>query len=82
MAVEDLLVDGVDALLLAGFAGCLDPSIGAGEAVVAGAALRDEGTSYHYLDRADEYVRPTPALTGAVAAGLHERDLDVRRGTT
>jgi len=59
MAMEELIAAGAKAFIGSGLAGGLQPDCGPGSAVVATAAIRDEGTSRHYADqsvdaRADE----------------------------
>jgi uridine phosphorylase len=44
-------------------------------------ALRDEGTSHHYL-RASEYAEADPALIGIIAEALSRVEEPVERGTT
>jgi uridine phosphorylase len=45
-------------------------------------ALRDEGTSYHYLPPARDYAEADAALVAAVAAALVQSDIPVERGGT
>jgi uridine phosphorylase len=47
--IEELHYLGLQQFVLVGAAGVLDASIARGDAVVVEKALRDEGTSYHYL---------------------------------
>jgi uridine phosphorylase len=70
--MDELVVDGVEAFLSIGFAGCLDDGVEMGEFVVCDSAVRDEGTSYHYA--ADEtYAYPTDALVDEITRLLAER---------
>lgn len=51
--VEEMAVWGVTNFLLLGMAGGLQPSLRAGDVVLAETAVRDEGTSHHYLPPSD-----------------------------
>jgi uridine phosphorylase len=55
--------------------------LGVGHIVVPTAAVRDEGTSYHYLPPARE-VAPTPRALDAIEAVLRENNHDYVRGKT
>lgn len=62
MVLEQLFAQGVERAVLVGYAGSLDPEIEMGDVIVADRALRDEGTSHHYLEpgrwvAADEGLR-------------------------
>lgn len=52
--VEDLIQFGMEKLVLFGTCGVLDREIEATSIIIPTAALRDEGTSYHYLPASDE----------------------------
>jgi uridine phosphorylase len=45
-------------------------------------ALRDEGTSYHYLPADRDYAEADPALVSAVAPALAQSAIPVERGAT
>ncbi len=45
-------------------------------------ALRDEGTSYHYLPADRDYAEADPALVAAVAPALAQSDIPVERGAS
>lgn len=45
-------------------------------------ALRDEGTSYHYLDADRDYAEADPALVAMVAPALAQSDKPVERGAS
>ena len=47
--LEELIARGGREFVVCGGAGVLDPDIGSGDIIVPTSALRDEGTSYHYL---------------------------------
>lgn len=52
--LEDIFALGADKLVLFGTCGVLDQDIEATSIIIPTAALRDEGTSYHYLPASDE----------------------------
>ncbi len=52
--IEDLIQFGMEKLVLFGTCGVLDRDIEATSIIIPIAALRDEGTSYHYLPASDE----------------------------
>ena len=52
--LEDLIQFGMEKLVLFGTCGVLDRDIEATSIIIPTAALRDEGTSYHYLPASDE----------------------------
>lgn len=62
--MEWLYALGVRRFIVTGYAGGLHEYQGAGDLVLCTRALRDEGTSHHYLPPED-YVEPDQNLTGA-----------------
>ncbi|MGP5086928.1 nucleoside phosphorylase [Brachybacterium tyrofermentans] len=80
MLMEDLGAQGVRDFVIIGAAGGLQSTQAAGDVVLCDQALRDEGTSHHYLPPG-RWARPAQALTNE----LHDqiRDvLDLSRGPT
>jgi uridine phosphorylase len=67
--LEWLAAMGASTFIAAGYAGGLHERQRAGDLVVCSSALRDEGTSYHYLPPAD-YSSPDPDLTAALQEAL------------
>ena len=66
--IEDLIQFGMEKLVLFGTCGVLDRDIEATSIIIPTAALRDEGTSYHYLPASDEVevnkkTLPLPSLS-------------------
>lgn len=51
---EEVLAMGMERLVLFGTCGCLDKNISDCSVIVPSYALRDEGTSYHYMPQSDE----------------------------
>jgi uridine phosphorylase len=77
--VEELAVTGARRFVAIGYAGAVRADLPAGSYVLCTRALRDEGTSYHYV-RPSRWAHPSPGLTRTVGAGLTERDVPFRRG--
>jgi uridine phosphorylase len=79
--LEEAIGLGGRAVVVCGGAGALVPELVLGHAVVPTAALRDEGTSYHYLPPS-RLVAADPAGVAAVQAALAARELPYVSGTT
>ncbi len=77
--LEELISVGVSRFVACGGCGVLDPEIALGHPVVLTAAVRDEGTSYHYLPPRRE-VASSPAVTTALARVLERRGVPFRYG--
>ncbi|KZN23935.1 purine phosphorylase [Haladaptatus sp. R4] len=72
MLMDELIADGVGKFFSVGFAGCLDETIEMGEFIVCDEAIRDEGTSHHYVESA-KYAHASDLLTEATIELLRER---------
>lgn len=79
--LEELIAHGGRAFVAAGGAGVLVPDLALGHVVVPTAAIRDEGTSYHYLPAARE-VEPTADALAAIIATLEARGVPHVAGKT
>jgi uridine phosphorylase len=79
--LEELIARGVKAFVACGGAGVLVPEVAMGHVIVPTAAVRDEGTSYHYLP-ASRTVGPTPEAVDAIVAVLERHDIPHVQGTT
>ena len=77
--VEELAVRGVRSFIACGGCGVLRPEIAAGHPVVLTSAVRDEGTSYHYLPPGRE-VQPGPLATAALEAACQQVGIEYRLG--
>jgi uridine phosphorylase len=73
MAIEPLIAAGVKRFIVIGSAGALQ-DYKFGDIAVCEKALRDEGTSYHYLPESD-YVDPSDILTIAIQQELLARNI-------
>lgn len=81
MMLERLIALGCRKFIVCGGAGVLDSSIPVGRLIVPSAAIRDEGTSYHYLPPARE-VAPDPRALRAIEATLRARRIEYLVGKT
>jgi uridine phosphorylase len=80
IVVEDLIVMGAREFLILGTAGGLaKPS--AGEIVLCSKALRDDGTSHHYLPDS-KFVLPEEGFTESLGAAMKEAGVNFRTGPT
>ena len=78
---DELIALGCRAFIACGGAGVLDQRLVVGHVVVPDAAVRDEGTSYHYLPPARE-VAPSPAALAAIEATLQRHNVPYVVGKT
>lgn len=81
MVMEELLADGVDTVLTVGKAGSLTDDIDVGEFVVTDRAIRDEGTSHHYLE-SEADARATDRVVDALTSHLAAADESYHVGPT
>jgi uridine phosphorylase len=80
-SLEELIVLGGRRFTAVGGAGVLVPDLVLGHAVVVSSALRDEGTSFHYLP-AGRVVEADPGGVEALVAALHAADVAHTVGRT
>ncbi|GAA4659334.1 nucleoside phosphorylase [Kineococcus glutinatus] len=78
---EEAIATGCRTFVACGGAGAVVPGLALGHVVVPDAAVRDEGTSYHYLPASRE-VSADPAVTAVLRAVLDERAVPHAVGTT
>jgi uridine phosphorylase len=79
--LEEVIALGGRVFVACGGAGALDRDLALGHLIVPTSAVRDEGTSYHYLPPGQE-ARPTPSALAAVEQTLQERGVPYRRAAT
>lgn len=79
LVAEQLSVSGAQVILGLTSAGRVSPTLPLPSLVIADSALRDEGTSYHYLAAADVVAAPSE-LADALYRGLQGLSLPVARG--
>ncbi len=78
---EENIARGVRDCVACGGAGVLDKSIPSGHVIVPVSAIRDEGTSYHYLPPARE-VEADPAVVAAIERVLAKHRVPYDKGKT
>lgn len=71
---EQMIAWGTKRLAILSLAGALQPDLEPGDIVVGDRAIRDEGTSYHYLPPAEQ-VQAGPTLAASIAHALSKRNL-------
>ncbi len=79
--LEELVARGCRSFVACGGAGVLVPGVALGHVVVPTSAVRDEGTSYHYLP-AGEPARPSRQAVDAILATLAEHHVPYVEGPT
>ena len=76
---ESLIAAGVKRIMNIGIAGTLQKHINIGDIVVCDKAIRDEGTSYHYLPP-DTYAYPHSGLTNLITETLDKNGTEYFTG--
>jgi uridine phosphorylase len=79
--LEELIALGARRLIVAGGAGCLVPELALGHVVVPTSAVRDEGTSHHYLPPG-RVVEPAADVVAAITRILRRHDVPFVEGRT
>jgi uridine phosphorylase len=79
--LEELIAIGCRAFVACGGAGVLVPELALGHAIVPDRAIRDEGTSYHYLPPGRS-VAPTTQAVEAIVETLRAHDVPYVTGAT
>jgi uridine phosphorylase len=78
---EELAVMGIKKMILMTWGGTLQPNLSPGDIVVCERAVRDDGTSHHYLPPG-RTVDADAALTRDLVAAIQERGAHCTSGTT
>jgi uridine phosphorylase len=78
---EELVALGAKRLALMTWGGALQPDLKAGDIVVCDRALRDDGTSHHYLPSA-KYIPASPELVDRLALAIRAKGADCTIGAT
>lgn len=79
--LEEIIAMGCRKFIVVGGAGGLKPGLRKGALIVPTAALRDEGTSYHYLPPS-RFVRAHPRAVRAIEATLSTNRIPYIKGKT
>ncbi len=78
---EEFVAMGVKCMILMTWGGLLQPGLKPGDIIVIERAIRDEGTSYHYLPPA-KYVDANKELADELMDAIRRRSGQCSRGTT
>ncbi len=79
--LEEFAAWGVKQFVWLGVAGGLQPALQSGDLVLVETAVRDEGTSHHYLP-SDQPVAASPKLFAMVETAVHQTNLPLKKGAT
>ena len=79
--MEELIAIGCRTFIACGSAGVLDPALAPGTVVVPSGAVRDEGTSYHYV-KPDRVISADPIVVSRIESVLARRGIQYRVGKT
>ena len=79
--LEELIAFGIDKFISIGLAGTLQKDQKAGDIVVCDRAIRDEGTSYHYL-APTKYSCASPEITEKIKGVLDKQGINYFTGTS
>lgn len=80
-AMEEAIVCGGKEFLILGAAGALNQKLSTSDIVLCTKAIRDEGTSHHYL-KTSKYVLPDAGLTSKLEIALRKKGVKFYKGTT
>jgi uridine phosphorylase len=79
VVMEDLVACGVTRFVGVGTLGAIQPAIQPGDLIIPSAAVRDEGTSYHYLSK-NEQARPAKRVLKALVDSCKETSVTYHVG--
>jgi uridine phosphorylase len=79
--LEELIARGCRAFVACGGAGVLVPDVALGHVIIPTTAVRDEGTSYHYM-AASRTVAPSPAALTAIRETVRRHHVPFVEGAT
>lgn len=78
---EEIIAMGVEKLILVGCCGCLKKDMEDYSIIIPTSALRDEGTSYHYLPESDE-IEIDKQCVNIIEAVMKENNINYHKGKT
>ncbi|MEO6941998.1 MAG: nucleoside phosphorylase [Terrimesophilobacter sp.] len=81
IAMEELIAIGADTFIRVGTSGAIQPGTPDGQLAIVTAAIRDEGTSSHYLPMEFPAIA-TPQLVDAIAKGARRHQISYRLGVS
>jgi len=81
MTLEELAAYGIKKFVNIGAAGGLQQNMNIGDIVICDRAIRDEGTSHHYLP-VEKYAFPCPELTENLCTAFQRKGIQYSKGTS
>jgi uridine phosphorylase len=81
ITLEELIAAGFGRIVNLGSAGALQAQMKIGDLIVCEAAIRDEGTSHHYLPDA-KFAYPCPTLTSELCAAIERAGIPFQKGVS
>jgi len=81
IVMEELIAIGVTKILSVGLAGSLQKDLGVKSIIICDKAIRDEGTSYHYL-KPSKYAHPSKSLISDIKKKMGEMRIEYIHGPT
>ncbi len=81
MTFEELAAFGIKRFVNLGTAGGLQQNMNIGDIVICDRAIRDEGTSHHYLP-VEKYAFPCPELTESLCTAFERKGIQYGKGTS
>lgn len=79
--LEEVIALGCNKFIVCGGAGVLDKELVSGHLIIPESAVRDEGTSYHYIAPSRE-IEPSSEAVYAIETVLKSRNIDYVKGKT
>jgi uridine phosphorylase len=81
MTLEELIAFGIKKFLSLGAAGGLQQNMNIGDIVICDRAIRDEGTSHHYVP-VEKYAFPCAELTESLCTAFERKGIQYSKGTS
>jgi uridine phosphorylase len=81
MTLEELIAFGIKKFVNIGAAGGLQQNMNIGDIVICDRAIRDEGTSFHYLP-GEKFAYASPELTERLNTAFERKGIECSRGTS
>ncbi len=81
MTLEELIAYGIKTFVNIGAAGGLQQNMNIGDIVICDRAIRDEGTSHHYLP-VEKHALPCPELTESLCTAFERKGIPYRKGAS
>jgi uridine phosphorylase len=81
MTLEELIAFGIKKFVNLGAAGGLQQNMNIGDIVICDRAIRDEGTSFHYLP-GEKFAYASPELTERLNTAFERKGIECSRGTS